>query len=113
MIVCVCCRLLNGHCPRAGAVESPPLKKPPYVKKPLNAFMLFMKEMRPKVIEECTLKESAAINQILGRKVSVRVISAALAATVWHRLRHVTVTGVRTSMFRNLKQKSTLSHFTS
>jgi len=32
--------------------------------------MLFMKEMRQKVIEECTLKESAAINQILGRKVS-------------------------------------------
>lgn len=31
--------------------------------------MLFMKEMRQKVIDECTLKESAAINQILGRKV--------------------------------------------
>jgi len=28
-----------------------------------------MKEMRQKVIDECTLKESAAINQILGRKV--------------------------------------------
>jgi len=41
----------------------------PVVKKPLNAFMLFMKEMRQKVIDECTLKESAAINQILGRKV--------------------------------------------
>jgi len=25
--------------------------------------------MRQKVIDECTLKESAAINQILGRKV--------------------------------------------
>ena len=45
-------------------------RKKPYVKKPLNAFMLFMKEMRPKVISECTLKESAAINQILGRRVS-------------------------------------------
>ena len=43
--------------------------KKPHIKKPLNAFMLFMKEMRAKVIEECTLKESAAINQILGRKV--------------------------------------------
>ena len=42
-----------------------------YVKKPLNAFMLFMKEKRQRVIEECTLKESAAINQILGRKVSI------------------------------------------
>ena len=41
----------------------------PVIKKPLNAFMLFMKEMRQKVIDECTLKESAAINQILGRKV--------------------------------------------
>jgi len=40
----------------------------PYVKKPLNAFMLYMKEQRSKVVAECTLKESAAINQILGRK---------------------------------------------
>ena len=45
-------------------------KKKQHIKKPLNAFMLFMKEMRPKVVAECTLKESAAINQILGRKVS-------------------------------------------
>ncbi len=33
--------------------------------------MLYMKEMRAKVVAECTLKESAAINQILGRRVSV------------------------------------------
>lgn len=32
--------------------------------------MLFMKEMRQRVIDDCTLKESAAINQILGKKVS-------------------------------------------
>lgn len=44
--------------------------KKPVIKKPLNAFMLYMKEMRAKVIAECTLKESAAINQILGRRVS-------------------------------------------
>ncbi|XP_055628139.1 protein pangolin, isoforms A/H/I/S-like [Toxorhynchites rutilus septentrionalis] len=43
-------------------------KKKSHVKKPLNAFMLYMKEMRAKVVAECTLKESAAINQILGRK---------------------------------------------
>ncbi|CAN0140726.1 unnamed protein product [Lampetra planeri] len=43
-------------------------EKKPHIKKPLNAFMLFMKEMRAKVIAECTLKESAAINQILGRR---------------------------------------------
>lgn len=44
-------------------------KKKPHIKKPLNAFMLYMKEMRAKVVAECTLKESAAINQILGRRV--------------------------------------------
>lgn len=33
--------------------------------------MLYMKEMRAKVVAECTLKESAAINQILGRRVSL------------------------------------------
>jgi hypothetical protein len=43
--------------------------KKDHIKKPLNAFMLYMKEMRPVVQAECTLKESAAINQILGRRV--------------------------------------------
>jgi len=43
-------------------------KKENHIKKPLNAFMLYMKEMRPVVQAECTLKESAAINQILGRR---------------------------------------------
>lgn len=46
-------------------------KKQVHIKKPLNAFMLYMKEMRAKVVAECTLKESAAINQILGRRVSL------------------------------------------
>ena len=46
-------------------------KKDPHIKKPLNAFMLYMKEMRPVVQSECTLKESAAINQILGRRVRI------------------------------------------
>ncbi|XP_017056760.1 protein pangolin, isoforms A/H/I/S isoform X4 [Drosophila ficusphila] len=48
--------------------ESSNDKKKPHIKKPLNAFMLYMKEMRAKVVAECTLKESAAINQILGRR---------------------------------------------
>jgi hypothetical protein len=43
--------------------------KKSHIKKPLNAFMLFMKEQRAQVVQECTLRESAAINQILGRKV--------------------------------------------
>lgn len=50
-------------------------KKKPHIKKPLNAFMLYMKEMRAKVVAECTLKESAAINQILGRRVSLLIFS--------------------------------------
>ena len=33
--------------------------------------MLYMKEMRAKVVQEYTLKESAAINQILGKRVSI------------------------------------------
>lgn len=51
-------------------------EKKPHVKKPLNAFMLYMKEMRAKVVAECTLKESAAINQILGRKVMPTPVKA-------------------------------------
>ena len=52
--------------------------KEPHIKKPLNAFMLYMKEMRPVVQAECTLKESAAINQILGRRVSERAGSVTI-----------------------------------
>lgn len=44
-------------------------EKKPHIKKPLNAFMLFMKEKRAEVMKDCTLKESAAINQILGKMV--------------------------------------------
>ena len=63
---------LHGGCMTPPHMEKEEKKcKKPHIKKPLNAFMLFMKEMRAKVIEECTLKESAAINQILGRKVRV------------------------------------------
>uniref|UniRef100_A0AAY4E6R5 HMG box domain-containing protein n=1 Tax=Denticeps clupeoides TaxID=299321 RepID=A0AAY4E6R5_9TELE len=58
--------------PSVHGKPSVPVKKDedkiPHIKKPLNAFMLYMKEMRAKVVAECTLKESAAINQILGRR---------------------------------------------
>ena len=47
-------------------------KKEPHIKKPLNAFMIYMKDMRPVVQAECTLKESAAINQLLGRRVRIQ-----------------------------------------
>lgn len=74
----------NGKTPK-------PNKDKPHVKKPLNSFMLYMKEMRPKVVAECTLKESAAINQILGRRVrnsgrvrigSLTVVCVAVARVV-------------------------------
>ncbi|XP_076125693.1 transcription factor 7-like 1-B isoform X3 [Alosa pseudoharengus] len=63
----------GDHSPASHSRKSPgPMKKEedkkPHIKKPLNAFMLYMKEMRAKVVAECTLKESAAINQILGRR---------------------------------------------
>ncbi|KAM6986918.1 transcription factor 7-like 1-A isoform 2-T3 [Aplochiton taeniatus] len=56
---------------KSGSSSQPKEKeeeKKPHIKKPLNAFMLYMKEQRAKVVSECTLKESAAINQILGRR---------------------------------------------
>ncbi|XP_054613314.1 transcription factor 7-like 1-A isoform X2 [Dunckerocampus dactyliophorus] len=39
-----------------------------HIKKPLNAFMLFMREERPNVVAQCQVKESATINQILGQR---------------------------------------------
>ncbi|XP_015196702.2 transcription factor 7-like 1-A isoform X3 [Lepisosteus oculatus] len=57
----------TAHSKSPGPVKKEEDKKP-HIKKPLNAFMLYMKEMRAKVVAECTLKESAAINQILGRR---------------------------------------------
>jgi hypothetical protein len=56
-------REINHHLPEESK------QKKSHIKKPLNAFMLFMKEQRSQVVQECTLRESAAINQILGRKV--------------------------------------------
>lgn len=71
---CSICRHGNvhehgGNGSGQGSMNQETEKKKPHIKKPLNAFMLFMKEQRASVVAECTLKESAAINQILGRKV--------------------------------------------
>lgn len=82
--------------------------KKPTIKKPLNAFMLYMKEMRAKVIAECTLKESAAINQILGRRVRApraqrhrpRAAPLSLAAA----LNHVASTCFQTWVLLSLKR---------
>uniref|UniRef100_A0A3P8ZLP0 HMG box domain-containing protein n=1 Tax=Esox lucius TaxID=8010 RepID=A0A3P8ZLP0_ESOLU len=58
----------HGRCAGSIGDREKEEERKPHVKKPLNAFMLYMKEQRPKVVAECTLKESAAINQILGRR---------------------------------------------
>ncbi|XP_051249654.1 transcription factor 7-like [Dicentrarchus labrax] len=63
----------------------------PPVKKPLNAFMLYMKEMRHKVLQEGRERESAAINRILGRR--------------WHALSHS-----EQSKYYDLAQKERLLH---
>lgn len=38
-----------------------------HVKKPLNAFMLYMKDIRPKLIKETNTKDSIAINKLIGK----------------------------------------------
>ncbi len=69
LTACVCsCRKSMGD----GQQEREDEKKP-HIKKPLNAFMLYMREERPKVVAQCKVKESATINQILGQRVSVCV----------------------------------------
>ncbi|XP_028998865.1 lymphoid enhancer-binding factor 1-like [Betta splendens] len=61
------------------------------VKKPLNAFMLYMKEMRHKVLQEGRERESAAINRVLGRR--------------WHALSHC-----EQSKYYDLAQKERRLH---
>lgn len=46
----------------------------PYVKKPPNAFMLFMKAQRPKVMAELKISGSVVVNTILGQRVSVSAL---------------------------------------
>ncbi|XP_030579246.1 transcription factor 7-like 1-B [Archocentrus centrarchus] len=40
----------------------------PYVKKPPNAFMIFLKEQRLKVMAECSIRESTAVNTAVGER---------------------------------------------
>ncbi|KAK2884764.1 hypothetical protein Q8A73_021238 [Channa argus] len=40
----------------------------PYIKKPLNAFMLFMKEQRQKVVAEIKIRDNATVNSVLGQR---------------------------------------------
>jgi hypothetical protein len=39
-----------------------------HIKKPLNPFMIFMQKQRPEIVRQGIIKESAAINQLLGQQ---------------------------------------------
>ncbi|XP_075907325.1 transcription factor 7-like [Nelusetta ayraudi] len=39
----------------------------PYIKKPMNAFMIFRKVQRKKVMEDLKIRDSAAVNAVLGK----------------------------------------------
>lgn len=46
----------------------------PYVKKPPNAFMLYMKEQRPSVVAELVWSDNALVNRILGQRVNLSLV---------------------------------------
>ena len=47
-------------------------KKEARIKKPLNAFMFFMKQNRQKIMQEHELRECSIVNQILGQEVCMK-----------------------------------------
>ena len=57
-----------------------------HIKKPLNAFMLFMRDQRAKVMAESSLKESAAINQLLGTRRSTLYTSLIYSTSTYNTL---------------------------
>lgn len=48
-------------------------KNRPYIKKPLNAFMVFMREQRPHIDEEVKRKGNGVVNMHLAQKVGTSV----------------------------------------
>ncbi|XP_028319336.1 transcription factor 7-like 2 [Gouania willdenowi] len=72
--------------PVSQKVKKPRKKKVaegPYVKKPLNAFMLFLKEHRKSAEEELGLRTSAAVNKLLGQRWKSLSAKAKENFTVW------------------------------
>ena len=49
----------------------------PYIKRPPNAFMLYMKEHRPHVEENIKRMGNGAVSKVLGERVSVTVSGTA------------------------------------
>lgn len=48
-------------------------KNRPYIKKPLNAFMVFMREQRPHIDDEVKRKGNGVVNMHLAQKVGTSV----------------------------------------
>ena len=80
--------------PHAGGIDSRPMPGGPsgesegacsqqdkmhHIKRPLNLFMLYMNEMRPKIVAEFPLIESADINKILSIRVGCRAVNGSPA----------------------------------
>ncbi|XP_077451409.1 transcription factor 7-like 1-C [Stigmatopora argus] len=57
----------SKSCSRKMRIKGPHDPNTPYIKKPLNAFMLFMKEQRPLVKPKMIKRDSASVNQVLGQ----------------------------------------------
>ncbi|KAF1743488.1 hypothetical protein MXB_2681 [Myxobolus squamalis] len=54
--------------PKFNLSQQQPNRVPqPHIKKPLNAFMLYMRDVRPEVLKQVPHKDSTTINQMIGK----------------------------------------------
>ena len=67
----VMCLLLSYFFFRKRRRESEEDEAQPYVKKPRNAFMVFLKEHRSNVEVELNIRNSATVNRVVAQRVSV------------------------------------------
>lgn len=64
-------------------------KNRPYIKKPLNAFMVFMREQRPHIDEEVKRKGNGVVNMHLAQKVGASVAPLRLGSQGSSRLKYL------------------------
>lgn len=86
---CFCCNLflLLGRKRRCSDGQG---ANEPYIKKPLNAFMIFRKEERENVMAEVKITDSATVNSILGRRVSASASAPTHKSDLTHIRKHPT-----------------------
>ncbi|KAM9837385.1 uncharacterized protein ACBR49_018085 [Aulostomus maculatus] len=58
----------NGRCERERKAEDQQDEDRPYIKRPPNAFMLYVKEHRQKVMAELNIRNNAEVNAVLGQR---------------------------------------------